>query len=398
MSRTALVIGGGIAGPATAMALQQAGIEPTIYEAYPEGADGAGVFLTLGSNGIDALAAIGADGRATADGFATPEITLRGAKGKRLGISKISAANGAPSRTVRRADLYRALYEEAAGRGIPIHHGRRLVSAEQSGTDVRATFADGTTATGDLLIGCDGVHSTVRGAVDPLAPAAAYAGLISLGGYTRGVRVDEEPGSYTMIFGRRAFFGYAVAPDREVWWFVNLPRAAEPDRGELAPITGEQWLRTLVDAFKDDAGPAVRILEATPVEQVMKASPVHLLKRLPTWHRGRMIVLGDAAHAPSPSSGQGASLAVEDAVILGRCLRDTRSHTAAFDRFVELRRPRVEKIVKQAARINNSKAAGPVGRLFLDSFMPLILRAAANSAYTEEVYGHRLTDEPAAAR
>ncbi|MBA2947852.1 FAD-dependent monooxygenase [Streptomyces himalayensis] len=103
-----------------------------------------------------------------------------------------------------------------------------------------------------------------------------------------------------------------------------------------------------------------------------------------------MIVLGDAAHAPSPSSGQGASLAIEDAVVLARCLRDTSSHAEAFTAFVGLRRPRVEKIVKQAARINNSKAAGPLGRLFLDNVMPLILKAAANSKYTEEIYGHHL--------
>jgi 2-polyprenyl-6-methoxyphenol hydroxylase-like FAD-dependent oxidoreductase len=391
MSRTALVIGGGIAGPATAMALQKAGIEAVIYEAHAEGADGAGVFLTLGSNGIDALTAIGADQRAMTAGFATPQITLRSSKGKELGVSKISAATGTPSRTIRRANLYRALYEEAVSRGIRIDHGKRLVSAEDTGKAVRATFADGTTATADLLIGCDGVHSAVRKAVDPTAPAPSYAGLISLGGYTRDAKVDAEPGSYTMIFGRRAFFGYAIAPDREVWWFANVPRAEEPAHGEVEQITSDEWRHTLVDAFKDDAGPAVRILEATGSENVMNASPVHLLKRLPAWHRGRMIVLGDAAHAPSPSSGQGASLAIEDAVVLARCLRDAPAHVEAFAKFVDLRRPRVEKIVKQAARINNSKAAGPVGRLFLDNIMPLILKAAANSRYTEEVYGHRIT-------
>lgn len=391
MSRTALVIGGGIAGPAAAMALQKAGIEAVIYEAHPEGADGAGVFLTLGSNGIDALAAIDAAQRATATGFATPEITLYSGKGKQLGASKISAAAGTPSRTIKRADLYRALYDEAVSRGIRVEHGKRLVGTEETAEGVCATFADGATATADLLIGCDGVHSVVRRAIDRTGPAPAYAGLLSLGGYTRDVRVDAEPGSYTMIFGRRAFFGYAVAPDREVWWFANLPRADEPARGEVEQIGADEWRRTLVAAFRDDAGPAVRILEATRTEDIMRASPVHLLKRLPAWHSDRMIVLGDAAHAPSPSSGQGASLAIEDAVVLARCLRDTSTHSAAFTKFVDLRRPRVEKIVKQAARINNSKAAGPVGRVFLNNVMPLILKAAANSKYTEQVYGHRLS-------
>jgi 2-polyprenyl-6-methoxyphenol hydroxylase-like FAD-dependent oxidoreductase len=133
MSRTALVIGGGIAGPATAMALRKAGIEAVIYEAHPEGADGAGVFLTLGSNGIDALKAIGADGPATEAGFATPVLTLRSAKGKELGISKISSAGLAPSMTIRRADLYSALHAEAVGRGVQVVHGKRLAGAEQTG-------------------------------------------------------------------------------------------------------------------------------------------------------------------------------------------------------------------------------------------------------------------------
>jgi len=396
MSRTALVIGGGIAGPATAMALRKAGIEAVVHEARAEGDGDAGVFLTLGSNGIEALKAIDADRRATATGFATPELTLRGSKGKTLGVSKISSATAAPSMTIRRADLYRALHEEAVRRGVQVVHGKRLVSAEDTGDAVTATFADGTTATGDLLIGCDGVHSTVRRAVDPGAPAPSYAGLISLGGYARGVDTGAEPGSYTMIFGRRAFFGYAVAPDGEVWWFANVPRPAEPARGEVERIPADEWRRTLAGAFADDAGPAVRILEATATADIMPASPVHLLKRLPAWHRGRMIVVGDAAHAPSPSSGQGASLAIEDAVVLARCLRDAPSHAEAFADFVRRRRPRVEKIVKQAARINNSKAAGPVGRLFLDAFMPLFLRAAARSSFTEEVYGHRTTWEVAA--
>ncbi|MGW1887117.1 FAD-dependent monooxygenase [Streptomyces sp. NPDC001970] len=390
MSLTALVIGGGIAGPATAMALQKAGIDAVIYEAHAEGADDAGVFLTLGSNGIDALKTIGADQQITRTGIATPQITLYSSKGKRLGVSRISSAAGTPSMTIRRAGLYRALHQAAVRRGITVNHGQRLVSAEDTGEAVRATFADGTTATADLLIGCDGVHSAVRKTVDPEAPAPSYAGLVSLGGYTREVTVDAEPGSYTMIFGRRAFFGYAVAPDGEVWWFANVPRAVEPARGEVERIGSDEWRRTLVVAFTDDAGPAARIIEATSSDNIMKASPVHLLRRLPAWHRGRMIVLGDAAHAPSPSSGQGASLAIEDAVILARCLRDTSSYADAFTTFVDLRRPRVEKIVKQAARINNSKAAGPLGRLFLDSVMPLILKAAANSKYTEEVYGHHL--------
>ena len=76
---------------------------------------------------------------------------------------------------------------------------------------MRALFADGTDAVGDVLIGCDGVHSTVRPIIDPAAPAPTYAGLLTTGGYARGVPVDTGPGSYEMIFGKRGFFGYAMA-------------------------------------------------------------------------------------------------------------------------------------------------------------------------------------------
>jgi len=390
-TRTALVIGGGIAGPAAAMALQKAGIDSVIYEAHPSDAEGIGVFLTLGSNGIDALRTIGADTPALAAGFPTPGIMMRSAHtGKHLGVSRISTSrpDGTPSHTLKRADLYQALHDEATGRGIGIEHGKRLVNAETTGEGVRAVFADGSDATGDVLIGCDGIHSAVRRIIDPAAPAPTYAGLVGTGGYARGVHVEAEPGSYTMIFGKRAFFGYAVAPDGEVWWFANVPRRREPARGELAAIGDEEWRRRLMTLFAEDTGPATRLIEAS--SEIMDVSPMHVIPHLPTWHNQQMIVIGDAAHAPSPSSGQGASLAIEDAVVLAVCLRDLPGSRQAFTRYEELRRPRVERIIKQAARINNSKAAGPVGRIVRDTVLPLILKMTANSKQTKLTYAYHI--------
>ena len=90
-----------------------------------------------------------------------------------------------------------------------------------------------------------------------------------------------------------------------------------------------------------------------------------------------MIVIGDAAHATAPSSGQGASMAVEDAVVLARCLRDLPETGQAFAAYERLRRGRVEKIVAHGARTSNSKAAGPVGRALRDLMMPMILKRVA---------------------
>jgi 2-polyprenyl-6-methoxyphenol hydroxylase-like FAD-dependent oxidoreductase len=389
-TRTALIIGGGIAGPAAAMALQKAGIDPVIYEAHPAGADGIGAFLTLASNGIDALRTLGADQPALAAGFPTPAITLRSGTGKRLGQTRTggSLTDGTTSYTIKRADLYQVLHQQASSRGVRVEHGKRLIAAEQAGDGVRAVFADGTEAAGDVLIGCDGVHSTVRPIIDPAAPAPAYAGLLNTGGYARGVQVGTEPGSYEMIFGKRAFFGYATAPGGQVWWFANLPRRAEPARSQAQAPGGDQWRPRLLELFADDAGPATALIEATP--QIMAMSPIHTIAHLPAWHHGRMIVIGDAAHAPSPTSGQGASLSIEDALMLAKSLRDQPGHQAAFAAFEAARRPRVERIIKWAARINSSKAAGPVTRVFRDAMLPVILTMTADSKALRQTYGYHI--------
>jgi 2-polyprenyl-6-methoxyphenol hydroxylase-like FAD-dependent oxidoreductase len=390
--RTALVIGAGIAGPVAAMALHQAGIQPTVYEAHRSGAEGIGTFLTIASNGIDALRAIGADQTALAAGFPTPTITLRSTTGKNLGTARtgLTLPDGTTSHTLKRADLYQALYQEAARRGIDVQHGKRLTAAEPTGNGVRAVFDDGTDAAADVLIGTDGIHSTVRKLIDPTAPAPTYIGLINLGGYARGVEVDAEPGSYTMIFGKRAFFGYVLAPSGEVWWFANIPRRDEPAGGEAEAITAAQWQARLAGLYAADAGPAARLVEASDTAGISKASPIHSIPHLPLWHNGRMIVIGDAAHAPTPTSGQGASLSIEDAIVLARCLRDLPTPEVAFTRFQALRRPRAERIIKQAARINSSKTATPLTRILRDATLPAIMKMAANSKQATAAYRYHI--------
>ena len=92
-----------------------------------------------------------------------------------------------------------------------------------------------------------------------------------------------------------------------------------------------------------------------------------------------MIIIGDAAHATSPASGQGASMALEDAVVLAKCLRDQPDIASAFATYERLRRARVERVVAQGKRNGNQKAAGPVGRVLRDLFMPVMLRALERS-------------------
>lgn len=377
-----IIIGGGIAGPLAAIGLRANGHEATVYEAHgPAGGASVGAWLTVAVNGFDAMAALGVDGPVRARGFASEEIELVSGTGKVLGAVPIGATRpgGASTRTLRRATLYGTIAELAAARGVAFVHGRRLVGATQDDAGVHARFDDGTVAHGDLLVGADGVHSCVRSLLDASAPRPRFGGLLNFGGFTPPqAGLDLAPGVYRMVFGRRAFFGYTVADDGEIWWFVNLPRARALERTELDATTDAAWTDVLVDAFRGDVGPMAAILRATAGPIVV--SNQYELPTVPTWHRGRITILGDAAHAASPSSGQGVSMAAEDAAVLARCLRDAPDVPAAFTAFEACRRARVERVVEYGARMNSSKTAGPIARTFRDLLLPTFLRRVARQA------------------
>src|SRR5215217_171764 len=377
-AKKALVIGGGIAGPVAAMALQRAGLDSVVYEAYAGGADEAGAFLTFASNGLDALRTIDAHHLVAEKGFPTPRMEIQSGTGKHLGAIPNGGTlpDGTVSQTLKRFDLHRTLRDEAVRRGARVEHGKRFVDAGITPDGgVVARFEDGTEAEGDFLVGADGIHSRTRRIIDPSAPGARYIPVLNIGGYAGGVRAPAEPGSFRMIFGKQAFFGYAVHPSGEIWWFANPPCAEEPTRAELAAIGTEQWRGMLLDLFAGDDSPAVEIIRSTPGKLAGWAT--YDLPSVPIWYRGSLVIIGDAAHATAPSSGQGASMAIEDAVVLSRCLRDLPDTRQAFAAYERLRRARVERIVAHGARTSNSKAAGPVARVLRDLMMPLILKRVA---------------------
>lgn len=366
MTKRALIIGGGIAGPVTAMALQRAGIDSEVFEAYDRGAEGVGAFLTLAVNGLEALRLLDLHDLVCDLGMDTPVMEIRNARGKLL------ATTSQPSRTLRRADLYQALRDEAVRRGVRIHYGKRLADASATSGGVRAVFADGGEAEGDLLVGADGLRSRTRSLIDPGAPRARYVGLLNTGGFAEGVRVQGRPGVCYFIFGRRCFFGYMIHPEGRVWWFANPPSRREMTPEELAAITPEQWRARLMDLFEGDTGPMREIIAATP--HILPGWSTYDYPRVPKWSGGRMVLVGDAAHATSPSSGQGASMAIEDAVVLGKCLRDVPDTAGAFTAFERLRRERVERVVAQGKRNGDGKAPGAGGAFVRDLILPVVMR------------------------
>jgi 2-polyprenyl-6-methoxyphenol hydroxylase-like FAD-dependent oxidoreductase len=375
MTRTALVAGGGIAGTVAAIALHDAGFAPVIHEAHDRGADERGAFLTVAVNGLAALRTLGVDpARVFAAGFPTPVMDLRNSAGRRLAKLPLGGPDpdGTTTTTIRRADLSVALRREAERRGIPLAYGKRLTGCTKSAAGVTARFADGTTAGGDLLVGADGLHSRTRAALDPAAPAPRYLGLLNAGGFTTGPVARElrpERGVMQMAFGRRAFFGWAAAPDGSVWWFANPPRRQPIEPAEWTP---QRWRAELLELFAGDAVPAAALIRASA--EIVGPWNTWDLPRVPVWHDDRTILIGDAAHAVSPSSGQGASMAIEDAVTLGRCLRSRADIAAALTDYEHLRRARVEKVVAYGRRSGSTKTAGPVGAAVRDTLMPLVMR------------------------
>jgi FAD-dependent urate hydroxylase len=178
------------------------------------------------------------------------------------------------------------------------------------------------------------------------------------------------------VFGWRAFFGgFRAPPDEhgrsEVWWFHNGGDEC-PDR-RLDP---EVHRARLLELHAGDSPWIGDVVRATP--ELLGPWPIHDIMSLPRWHDRRVCLLGDAAHATSPSAGQGASLALEDALALGRCLRDAAAPAQAFAAFEALRRPRVEAVVRQGRRNGSRKAiSGPVAEWLRDRMLPLFLRLGA---------------------
>jgi 2-polyprenyl-6-methoxyphenol hydroxylase-like FAD-dependent oxidoreductase len=323
-------------------------------------------------------------------------LVMRSWTGKRL--AEFGSPPGLPEmQFVWRSDLYRALYEEASRRGVRFEHGRRLAGVDDAGGAVTARFADGTSATADVLVGADGIRSTVRALIDPAAPAPRYTGLLGFGARVGEMGLAPTGGKMHMFFGKRAFFACGVNDDGSGGWFANLPRREPMTLAASRSVDARDWLRILRDAFAGDRSPALHVLDRTDPADFLATGPLEDIPRVPAWSRGRMVLIGDAAHATSPSSGQGASLAMESAVQLARCLRDL-PRAEAFAAYEGLRRERVERIIAMAARTNSDKAAGPVARVVRDLVMPVLMKLARPEQWAWQ-FDHRINwDAPVPVR
>ncbi|GES34226.1 NAD(P)/FAD-dependent oxidoreductase [Streptomyces angustmyceticus] len=356
-----LVIGGGIAGTATALALHKAGLDVTVHEAHPDTAADIGAFLTLASNGMRALAQLDASDVVTALGWPLRSMRVLDGQGAQLAHVPLGEADDAllRYRCLRRGELNAALQAEALRRGIRLSHGARLASVENGPDEVTARFTDGSATTGDLLIGADGLGSTVRRSIAP-GTEPVHAGQSVFYGYTRSGPEDapaaDGTGHITMVRGSTAAFGYAVSPDGETYWFARVGGDAVP-ADDLAHPVPARWRERLVAMLSEDATPAAGIVAASS-DDIMATNATEIPPGTP-WRSGRALLIGDAAHAASPATGQGASMALEDAVVLAKSLRDAPDLDSALSLYEACRRPRVEHNITASGEISRGTRTPP---------------------------------------
>jgi 2-polyprenyl-6-methoxyphenol hydroxylase-like FAD-dependent oxidoreductase len=276
---------------------------------------------------------------------------------------------GAPSLTIRRGTLAEILLQNAKARGVPVHFERRATGLQQDSKGVQIAFSDGSHAKASLLIAADGLRSKIRQIVFPEYPEPHYTGLIGTGGLTA-VDVPSTNGVMRMTFGsNNAFFGYIKAPKQPVYWF-NSYAAEHGGDGKVQDPTG--YAKQILELHADDPPPNATILST--VDKIERNYPVFDMPPLPKWSKDRVVLVGDCAHAVGPHAGQGASMGIEDALVLAASLSAHESHTRAYDRYEELRRRRIEKVVRLTARNSSQKRSNSKFSLFIrDLILPFLI-------------------------
>jgi 2-polyprenyl-6-methoxyphenol hydroxylase-like FAD-dependent oxidoreductase len=339
---TVLVAGAGIGGLALGCALQQAGMKFEIFDRAPSlSVAGAGIVMQPAA--MLALRRLGLDAEVTRAGHELRRGTGKNASGLVLHTTQLDEFGATPV-AIHRARLQATLL--AAVDASSLHTGRAIVSYEEDDRGVHVLLDDGTRATGALLIGADGLHSVVRRQLlgeTPLRYAGytSWRGVAPLGGLSLAHEIIE-------IWGRGLRFGMVPIAADETYWFAV---ANEP-----AGLSDPDHRLTVLERFAGFGETVRALVEASPVERILRTD-IHDRKPVSAWSKGRVSLLGDAAHPTTPNLGQGGCMAIEDAVVLAHCLTGNARLSDALRKYERKRVAHTTKIV------NASWQFGRIGQL-----------------------------------
>ena len=337
-----IVVGGGIAGLSAAIALRRAGNEVVVLERAPR-VDPVGAGITLFANAMAALDRLGVREAVAAQGAAATRSAILTWDGRELTRVPSDLLEGTIA--LHRADLQAVL--TAAGGDVRL--GVEVTAVEQYDGDVVAVAADGSEERGELLVGADGLSSVVRRAITDVP--VRYAGYAAW----RGVcSVPVEAGRLTESWGVGERFGLVDIGRGRTYWFAtkNAPEG-EPDE----PGGRKAEIRRRFSGWHE---PIAAVVEAADESAILR-NDVYYLEPLPRWSDGRVVLVGDAAHATTPGVGQGAAQAIEDAVVLADRLVRSKLATALAE-YETIRRPRAEAVLKMSRRADKAaQLAHPLG-------------------------------------
>lgn len=342
---TVLVVGGGIAGMSAAIALSRAGRRVELAEAEPDWRS-VGAGLTLNSQSLRAFQQLGILDQVKAEGHCHGPTRLCNAVGEPLlAPATREMERGLPvGAGILRPILHGILAERTRAAGVEVRLGVRVAGLTLVPDGIRVTFADGTTAEYDALVGADGLHSTIRPLLFPEAPEPAFCGQ----GCWRAVfpRPDEIT-TGTVYVGRDHRAGLNPISEDEMYLFVVYH---EPHNRYMEP---RRWPQLLAEEMREFGGLVGRLRDTLSAESRINYRPLESLLLPKPWSRGHAVLIGDAVHGTTPHLAYGAGLAVEDGLVLGELAATSNAaYPEIFARFTQRRFERCRTVVESSLRLS----------------------------------------------
>ena len=331
--------------------LARSGARPEVIEQEPVWRS-AGTGMYLPGNATRALRALGLAAQLAGRSVEIPRQRFCDHRGRLLREVDVAALwrPVGPCRAMHRADLHDLLLEAAGD--VPIRLGQTVDRITQRNGIVSVARRDGTSGDYDLVVGADGINSAVRRLA--FEPASAPQAVGQVGWRFLAARPPQVT-TWSVMLGRRtAFLTLPIADDR-VYCYDDTLAARDPDHADRA--AAEQLTRL----FSEFADPAATLLDALDAASEIHASMIEEVV-LDSWVRDRVVLIGDAAHATSPNMAQGAAMALEDAIVLGHCLRDIEPIPYVLATFEARRRPRNDWVRAQTHRRDRTRYLPPTIR------------------------------------